>query len=487
MFVAFCLVATALAYGYVRWKFGQIDRVAIGCVILSCEEEDPGDPRNWLLVGTDSRERVTAEDAKFLGTEEDSAGLRTDTMMVLRVDPRAAKAAILSIPRDLYVNIAGTSRIDRINTAVFPTTQAARKSTGTTARRSVSGVPATSSTIAAEKIEDGIPRLVATIRQTLDLEIHHYAEVDFIGFRSIVDAVGGVTMPFPAPARDKLSGLSIKSPGCIELDGDQALGFVRSRHLETFESGRWRTDPTADIGRIQRQQEFVRRTIRRAISLGVLANPNAIRKLVNAGVDNVKLDEEVEQDDIVKLAKRFKSLDSESVEMFTVPSDNYRTRQGAAVLRIRQSEADEILRQFQAREDPDNGPIPNIPPSTVRVRVLNGTGVSGQGGKAALELKEAGFLTNGIGDADRYGYTKSLVRYGRGQKLKAQLLAAHVVGGADIKEDLSLQGVDVVLITGAGYEGVRAPGAPSPSTTAATSTTAPPAAPQAKGALELNC
>ena len=486
-FVAFCLLVTAVAYGYVRWKFGQIERIAgLECGILSCEE-DPGDPKNWLLVGTDSRENVPDEDVEFLGTEKDAAGLRTDTMMVLRVDPRAAKAAILSIPRDLYVPIAGTTRVDRINTAVFPTTPAQRRTTTTRPRAGLA--PPSTTTIPPETIKDGIPRLIATIRQNFELEINHYVEVDFIGFRSIVDAVGGVTMPFPAAARDKLSGLEIKTPGCIELDGDQALGFVRSRHLQTFESGKWRTDPTGDIGRIQRQQDFIRRTIRRAVSLGVLANPNNIRKLVNAGVDNVKLDEEVEQDDLVRLGKRFKSLQPDAVEMLTLPADDFRTRNGAAVLKLREAEAREILARFSARE-PDaipTGPVPNIPPGTVRVRVLNGSGIGGQGGKAALALQQAGFLTAGIGDADRFTYTKPVVRYGRGQKVKAQLLAAYVVGGATLQEDLSLRGVDLVLITGTGYGGVRAPGTAAPSTSTPPTTAATAKAADAKGDVGLNC
>lgn len=492
MFVAVCLLATSVVYAYVRMKFGQIERIDnLTCAILSCEDDDPGDPQNWLLVGSDTRENIPEEEQFKFGTEQDAAGLRTDTMMVLRVDPRAAKAAILSIPRDLYVPIAGTNRTDRINTAVFPTTPAQRRVTSTTVRRGTrtSATPPTSSTIPADKIEDGIPRLIATIRQNLDLEINHYVEVDFIGFRSIVDAVGGVTIAFPSASRDKLAGLNIKTPGCVELDGDQALSYVRSRHFETFESGRWRTDPTGDIGRIQRQQDFIRRTIRRAISLGVLANPNNIRKLIDAGVENVKLDAEIEQGDLITLGKRFKSLQPDTVDMLTLPADDIRTRQGAAVLRLRPAEAAEIIRRFESQgAPPATGPVPNIPPGTVRVRVLNGSGVGGQGSKTALELRQAGFLNAGIGDADRFTYTRSVVRYGRGQKLKAQLLAAYVVGGADIKEDLTLQGVDVVLITGSSYGGLRAPGAPAPTTVPSTTTTAPPkSATGAQGSVALNC
>jgi hypothetical protein len=133
--------------------------------------------------------------------------------------------------------------------------------------------------------------------------------------------------------------------------------------------------------------------------------------------------------------------------------------------------------------------VPNIKPNTVRVRVLNGSGISGQGGNTAARLQSFGFNTGGTGDADAFTYRKPEIRYGRGQQLKAQLLAAYLDGGASIKQDLSIQGVDLTLTTGSQMGAVR-----PPNTAAATTTTAAPAKgtpttkPQSKGApAALNC
>src|SRR4029079_3160002 len=128
-------------------------------------------------------------------------------------------------------------------------------------------------------------------------------------------------------------------------------------------------------------------------------------------------------------------------------------------------------------------------PGTVKLRVLNGTGVNGQGSQTAVKLSRFSFNIAGTGDADKFSYVTPVIRYGRGQQLKAQLLAAYIEGGATIKQDLTLQGVDLVLVTGSALGGIRAPGNADPAEPT-TSAPASPAAtkPQPKGAPPvLNC
>ncbi len=238
------IVLAGGAYVYLRWRLGQIDRLEVDELT-----EDRGSVMNVLLVGSDSRSRLTGDLAEQAGKNQVS-GSRSDTFMVLHVDAKTKKAAILSIPRDLYVRIPGTTRADRINTTF------------------ASG---------------GAAGLVRAIRENLGIQVNHYMEVDFVGFRGIVDTVGGVNVYVPAPARDNLSGLDIKTPGCVRFDGDTALAWVRSRHYEYFESGRWRTDPTSDLGRIQRQQDFIRRMMKKAVSSGI-GNPLTLNRLIGIGV-----------------------------------------------------------------------------------------------------------------------------------------------------------------------------------------------------------
>ncbi|MBA3653655.1 MAG: LCP family protein [Actinobacteria bacterium] len=455
VFVALCVLATAAGYGYIRLKYGQIDKIDLCNALRRCGDDDAGGPMNVLLVGSDTRETISAEDRKHFGSADQVGGQRSDTIMVLHVDPRVKKAAILSIPRDTYVKIADTGRSDRVNTAY----------------------------------ERGPKSLIDTITKSLGIPIDHYASVDFVGFRGIVDSVGGVVIPFPAPARDTKTGLSVKSAGCINLTGEQALAYARSRQFQTFESGRWRTDPTGDLGRIQRQQDFVRRVMRKAISKGA-RQPFKLPGLVNQGVKYVKIDRALSTKDILRLGSRFRSLEPDAVDMLTLPATNVFVG-GAAVLRLKEPDAQEIIDHFNGKsEEPSPAsPPPNIKPNTVRVRVLNGSGLGGQGGTTAKEMQRQGFNIAGTGDAEAFTYTKPVVRYGRGQILKAQLVAAYIEGGAELKQDLNLQGVDVVLTTGSRFGGIRAPGTAAASTTTVVTTNGPATTkPQSKGApTALNC
>lgn len=493
IFLVMSIVGVGGTYGYVKFRLGQLDKITFGCQVLrNCGDDDPGQPMNVLLVGSDTRANISQEEREQFGNAADVGGERTDTMMVLHVDPRSEKASILSIPRDLYLPIAGTGQTDRINTAYgFKTS---KKTTPTTSRRTTttdgSGLT-TGSTIASSLINDGPARLIATIRQNLGIEIDHYIEVDFNGFRGIVNAVGGVTVPFPAPARDKLSGLDVKDAGCVSLSGDQALGYVRSRHFQYFESGKWRSDLTGDIGRIQRQQDFIRRMIRKAISKGI-RNPIKLNALIGAGINDVKLDSALSTKDILRIGKQFRSLEAESVDMLTLPTDGFRTSGGASVLKLRKSEAQDIIDRFNGLTEPETpaGQVPTIPPSQIRVLVLNGTGVNGQAGKALRDLTTVGFGSGGSGDAQGYGKSRTEIRYGAGQLDKAKVLQAYVVGGASLVLDNTLKGGDINLVLGGSYGGVRSSITPTTGQTgtsrATTTTTAGPI-PTPKGAAALDC
>ncbi|MGB1387093.1 MAG: LCP family protein, partial [Ilumatobacteraceae bacterium] len=187
--------------------------------------DDPVDlpSENYLLVGSDTREGISEDDPDFgvIGDTNVVSGRRADTIMVLRRE-RDGGAAIVSLPRDLWVEIPGTGGSNRINAAY----------------------------------NGGAERLVATVVETLGIPIHHYVEVNFVGFRDIVNELGGVTICFPYPTRDLKTGLD-QPAGCNLLDGLQALAFARSRSYQEFREGIWQTDPTADIGRTQRQQQFI--------------------------------------------------------------------------------------------------------------------------------------------------------------------------------------------------------------------------------------
>ena len=171
--------------------------------------------------------------------------------MIMRVDPSAKRVAVLSFPRDLYVSIAGAGNKARINSAY---------------RR------------------DDPQRLIDTIYENFGVGTDHWIQVDFCTFKTLVDAVGGVTVPFEFAARDPNSGLNVPAPGCFTFDGDHALAYVRSRNYQYEDppgSGNWQEDPSSDLGRISRQQDFLRRALTSVLNKGLL-NPSVARGLIEA-------------------------------------------------------------------------------------------------------------------------------------------------------------------------------------------------------------
>ncbi|HEX2850720.1 MAG TPA: LCP family protein [Acidimicrobiales bacterium] len=454
--VAVCIIGVAAGYGYLHYQFGRIDKIRFGGGVLA-QDDSSGAPMNVLLVGSDSRSDLTPEEAKNYGSASQVGGQRSDTIIVLRIDPKNEKAAMLSIPRDLWVQLANGKGNGRINSA----------------------------------FDNGAPSLVQTIGQNLGIDINHYVQVDFDGFKGIVEALGGVQIYSPAKARDKVTGLNIPNPGCVTLDGDQALAFVRSRHYEYQENGRWKTDPTGDLGRIQRQQDFIRRVLKKANSKAKGLDVLALNKMVNTGIHYVKFDDALTTKDLTSLAKRFKSLDPEAVQMYTLPTVPANIG-GAAVLRLKQPDAQQVIDQFlekapapAAASQNQEKPPADLSTSSVRVRVLNGSGAEGQARSVSSDLSNLGFNIAGIGEASSFTYDATEIRYGRGQRDKALLVQTKVKGDTKLVEDTTLRSVDVVVITGSKFGGVEGgtptstTAAPAPSGKATTTTAAPqPSGPQ---------
>ncbi len=422
------LLTTAGGLSYVYSKYSRLPRVELGSVLT--EASGSNEPRNFLLVGVDSAANLAADDPARAG-RGNVGGLRSDTIMILRLDPGAERASLLSLPRDLWVPLASGGS-QRINSAIQ------------------SGGPT---------------ELIDTIESYLGIPINHYIEIDFAGFQELVDVVDGVKVYFATPARDTRSGLDIQETGCITLDGQEALAYVRSRHYQVYEDGRWRSDPSSDLGRISRQQDFIVRALGRAVDHGV-RNPVTLDRLVNAGLATVTVDDLLTADDFIDLARAFRGFDPGSLDMYSLPvvSD---TVGGASILRLRDEEAQPTLDRFRGTDAAE------LRPADVRVLVLNGSGITGQAGAASNDLSAVGFGSVGAGEAEHFDFTETVVRYTPGGEAKADLVARHLEPGARLEQVPGPIGADVVVITGSQYTGVRAtPLPPGPSTTA-TTTTAP--------------
>lgn len=280
-------------------------------VVSALAEADPGAPvENFLLVGSDTRATADPNSPDFgaIGDAETTTGQRSDTIMVLRHNRETGEAALLSLPRDLWLPIAGTEHSNRINSA----------------------------------FSKGTDVLVNTITENLGIEINHYVEVDFGGFKTLVDAIGGVPVCFDYPTRDKNTGLNITNPGCWELDGLQGLQYTRSRHFEEFRDSEWREDPTSDLGRIKRQQEFLVTALDRANGR-LVENPFIINDLLQAAQLAVTLDPTVE---LLSLGRRFSDLVGEDLFTFQLAVSN-ETIDGNDVLIMDEEKSQAVLDYFR--------------------------------------------------------------------------------------------------------------------------------------------
>jgi LCP family protein required for cell wall assembly len=411
------LVISGVGFALVKYYDGNINRIKED--IFGPAADRPakldGKAKNFLLVGSDSREGATKEELKQSGTEF-TPGRRSDTMILIHLSAKQDKALLMSFPRDLYVEVPGKGP-GKINTAF------------------AAGGPALT---------------IATVEQLTDIRIDHYIEVNFNGFRRMVDALDGVEVCLPAPAKEKDSGIDLPA-GKSTVRGAQALAFVRQR----------KGLPRGDIDRIGRQQQFLGAMLRRATSKGILLRPDRLLSFLDTVTDSIQVDKNLSFNTMKDLALRLKDLDPAKVTFVTVPIDRLARRGGQSVVLMDEIQSDLLFRSI--REDdaiPGASAAPSAPPSNlivapsrVRVRVLNGAGVKGLAARAAEDLRGVGFRIVDTGNADSETYEDTIVRHGPDREDSARTLAA-AVPGARIQLDQSMRG-SVELVVGRNYAGAR--------------------------------
>ncbi|HYN32057.1 MAG TPA: LCP family protein [Ilumatobacteraceae bacterium] len=261
----------------------------------------PAEPgaKNFLITGADNNACVDPESsyAPAFG-DRSSFGERSDTIMMWRVNPATSQVAVLSFPRDLFVEIAGSSRKGRINEAYE---------------------------------RDNPQKLIDTIYQNFGIGTDHFVQVDFCAFQELVKAVDGVTVPLPYPVRDPNTGLNVPEAGCYTFTGDHALAYVRSRKLEYLDAnGDWKKDPTGDLGRISRQQDFLKRTVSRLLSKGAY-NPDVAGGLIQTVSEYIVTDEDLTPRKMLEFAGVLSGVDPTAITTYQIEATP-RTIQGNAVL-----------------------------------------------------------------------------------------------------------------------------------------------------------
>ncbi|MEO7429696.1 MAG: LCP family protein, partial [Acidimicrobiales bacterium] len=240
--------------------------------------------------------------------------------------------------------------------------------------------------------------------------------------------------------------------------------------------GRWHSDPTADLGRITRQQVFIRRAISKAVGKG-LTNPATLNQLVSAGVDNVRLDHRLSAGDLLDLGRQFARFNSQDLVGYSLPSEPFRTGAGAAVQRPLMREAEPMLNIFRGL------PPGTISPGSIDVTVLNGSGRVGQAADVAGAMKAIGFAIKDVRSYSRGAVAHTTVFFGQGGEVAARLVARHITGGAPLVADPNVRAGEVVVVTGRDFTTVHDQPAPegspddlrstTPTTVGVTSSTVP--------------
>lgn len=254
--IAIGLTVTAVALASGVWLETGLRRIAV--LGDYSGRPTPGSGTNWLLVGSDGRSDLTPEQQAELSTGGDLGSSRTDTILLVHIPGMLSTepAAVVSIPRDSYLEIPGWG-MDKVNAAFA---------------------------------EGGAPLLVRTIEQATGLRVDHYAEVGFSGFGAVVDALGGVRICLTEPLNDPLAGVDLPA-GCQGVDGRAALGYVRSRDT-----------PRADLDRMVHQREFMTALLERVSSPVVWLNPWRWYAVARALAGAVSVDLDAHVWDLVWLA-----------------------------------------------------------------------------------------------------------------------------------------------------------------------------------------
>jgi len=359
------------------------------------------DPLNFLLIGSDSRENLPADLAGNFGAFD---GERADVIMILQVLPDDGLLRILSLPRDLRVEIAGHGT-NKINAAY-----------------AFGGSSLTVQTVAAYT---GIP-------------IHHYAEIDFYGYAGLVEALGGITLDFPFPARDLKSGLEVAA-GRQRLNGAMALAYARSRTYQQSQNGSWVSVEANDIGRTHRQQQLILAMISEARHPSTIAEAGTLIETLGTFLT---VDAALDQEALIQLAWAMRSLDASDIESVTLPSVT-RTIDNASYQIPEEPAAGAVLAAFLTGK-----PLGVAAAGPVKVQILNGNGIPGAAARWAGELADARFVVVDIGDAESDTFATTVLLAGPDRVASANLVADQL-GFGEIRPGTVPEGVDVIVIVGA--------------------------------------
>ncbi|GAB3433453.1 hypothetical protein GCM10027436_09620 [Actinophytocola sediminis] len=446
-------LGTGFGWGVKAWinsSTQQVDALDPNSNAIQDADAQRGD-ENFLLVGSDTR--AGAKEGDGVGSESDIVGARSDTVMIAHVPKSRERVVVVSFPRDLEV--------DR------PACERWNAKTGEYTGETDPGEDVVKINTAYQV---GGPKCVTKmVQQISGLAINHFIGIDFHGFKEMVDAVDGVQVCVERPLNDEVLGTIVPKAGKdVTLTGDQALNFVRARSVEG--------DPTADYGRIIRQQRFLSSLLRKAMSSEVLLEPSKLTGFVNAFAKST-FGDNIDVDTLFVLGQSLQGVEAGRVTFITVPTVGEANDNGNEDLRVEDTDAlfgairndtplpDEAPAKGEQGKVPPNAqltassrhllrqepPATPVDPKTVKIQVLNGG--NEQAGIARItgdELAELGYQVVWT-DTSPEQVDRTVIKYSKVKQAQAQTLAASVPG-AELVEDPAAGGA-LQLIIGPDFDG----------------------------------
>jgi LCP family protein required for cell wall assembly len=455
--------------GYAWHLNGEIRRIPIQHLTTAPKVGATKGTENILMVGSTSRCALKVQNPAYGLCSAGVDGVNSDVVMILHLNYATHAISVLSIPRDLFVPNARQEGANKIDAALY----------------------------------EGPSQLVDAIQEDFGIPIQHYVELNFETFAGVVNALGGIKMYFPEPVYDSYSGLNIATPGCVSLNGVQALQVVRARHLQyrpaaitTSDVSTWPYDPQSDLSRIRRDHEFLR-VLATAVGKKGIGDPITDSQIVSSLAPDLQVDSGLSAGHLVNLVLDFHGVNASTTPQLTLPvtvdlSGPYHYKGGnyGDVVWPDQPQDQQVVEQFLGVSPFTNTMTGAALPSaaTVAVSVRNGSGVAEQATATATALKALGFPATVAGDSPSVGTESETVVYypstAPGAVAAAQVVAHALSGYVIMALDPTkvTPGAQVTVVTGSNFT-VNRPAPPaSPTTSASGTSTSVPATPVAQAA-----
>ncbi|MFB7721260.1 LCP family protein [Nocardia sp. NPDC056100] len=445
LFAVIAMLITGGGWSYLKAKdsnFTQVSALDNDSPDVVDADAQYGD-ENFLIVGTDTR--AGANSQLGAGNTEDAEGARSDTVMLVNIPANRQRVVAVSFPRDLDVT--------------RPVCEGWNNDKGSYTGESFPS--AIGDKLNAVYALGGPKCLTKVIQKMSGLKINHFVGIDFAGFETMVDTIGGVEVCSTKPLVDEILGTVLTTPGKQVVNGSTALDYVRARHVVGEER--------SDYDRINRQQRFLSSLLRGALSSKVLFDPGKLNGFINAFAQHSFMDN-VTTKDLLMLGRSMQKMQAGAITFLTAPTAGT-TSYGNEI--PRESDIKAIFRAViddqplpgEKKTDPatttSEAPaakpkLTAVDPSTVSLQVSNGSGVSGVASTAATKLANQGFQIYSTGNYADGTAAKTIVRYSSGHEAAAATVASSLPGAS--LEPATGLGSIVEVVLGSDYAGsVKAP------------------------------